>query len=90
MGGFSNHVYGSPALALSMSFAADGRTRLLVPDATRTILRIIAFDGGSLRETGRCALTAPIIGPLVAVATGEVEAVQQGGGQRIKLSRCPP
>lgn len=90
LAGFSNHAYGSPELGLAMSFTAGGRTRLLVPDATRTILRIIAFDGGSLRETGRCALAAPLSGPLVALANGEVEATQQGGKQRLRLADCQP
>ncbi|MBA3032959.1 MAG: hypothetical protein KKF85_11130 [Gammaproteobacteria bacterium] len=90
LAGFSNHVYGSPELGLAMSLTDGGRTRLLVPDATRTILRIIEFAAGSLRETGRCALTAPLSGPLVALANGEVEATQPGGKQRVRLTDCQP
>lgn len=62
--GFSNHVYGSAELSLSMPLAVRGRMRLVVPDAARSSLRVIALEGDRLRETGRCALASPLAGPV--------------------------
>ena len=61
--GFSNHVYGSTALGLSKPALIAGRSQLLVPDAQRANVRVIALSNGSLVETGRCPLPAPITGP---------------------------
>lgn len=61
--GFSNHVYGSTVLGLSKPATIAGRVQLLVPDAQRASVRAIALIGGSLIETGRCPLPAPITGP---------------------------
>ncbi|MFN2321730.1 MAG: hypothetical protein ABR510_02050 [Trueperaceae bacterium] len=63
LGGFSNHVYRSPELALSRPARVDGRMQLLVPDVTRTSVRVIALEGDRLVETYRCAFDAPITGP---------------------------
>ena len=62
--GFSNHLYGSPELAMSAALNWGGTMRLLVPDIERTTLRIIALRGGALTEQGRCALRAPITGAM--------------------------
>ena len=86
--GFSNHVYGSSELRLSMFFTDGGGSRLVVPDTSRTVLRIIEFDGAGLRETGRCALREPIIGPIMDVAPGEIEVTQNGGRQRLRPTNC--
>ena len=61
--GFSNHVYGSTELGLSKPALIAGRLQLLVPDAQRASVRVIALSGASLVETGRCPLPAPITGP---------------------------
>lgn len=63
LAGFSNHAYGTAELGLSTPVAIAGRTQLLVPDTRRGSLRAIALSGGTLIETGRCPLAAPITGP---------------------------
>ena len=63
LAGFSNHVYGSAELGLSKVALIAGRTQLLVPDARRASLRVVALNGANLVETGRCPLIAPITGP---------------------------
>ena len=88
LAGFSNHVYGSAELALSAPFAAAPGMRLLVPDATRTQLRVIALVGGRLVETGRCALGAPAIGPLRAVSPREVSMVTTAGTKVVAPTEC--
>lgn len=88
LGGFSNHVYGSSELALSLPLAAGGRARLLVPDTTRTRLRVIALQDGRLVETGRCALPAPIIGALQVVSPTLVSAGLASTRQVISLETC--
>jgi hypothetical protein len=62
--GFSNHVYGSTTQDLSLALDIGGHARLVVPDASRRVLRIIALEGDKLVETGRCLLDAPITGGL--------------------------
>ncbi|MCF8200173.1 MAG: hypothetical protein K9J42_15505 [Sulfuritalea sp.] len=88
--GFSNHVYGSSELGLSILFSDSGRQRLLIPDQSRTVLRIIEFVAGSLRETGRCILAARITGAIVDLGGGEVEITQGAGRQRLTLTNCHP
>jgi hypothetical protein len=68
LGGFSNHVYGTPELRLSMPVSIRGEALLLVPDATRLRLRLIALQGGRLVEVGHCSLPAPVTGPIVPEA----------------------
>jgi len=75
-------------LALSAPFAAAPGMRLLVPDATRTQLRVIALVGGRLVETGRCALGAPAIGPLRAVSPREVSMVTTAGTKVVAPTEC--
>jgi len=86
--GFSNHVYGSSELRLSMPVSIAGRVRLLVPDAERRRLRVIALESGRLVETGRCELRAPVTGPVRAVSPTQVSAVLASGEQVINLSDC--
>ncbi len=89
LGDFSNHAYGSAELGLSALFADRNGTRLLVPNGNRTMLRVIEFKVGRLRETGRCPLTEPISGPIVVLADGEVEIRQAGGTRRLRPAACP-
>ncbi len=63
LAGFSNHVYGSEELRLSKFALIAGRMQLLVPDARRASVRVVALNGVSLVETGRCPLTVPITSP---------------------------
>lgn len=88
LGGFSNHVYGSSELGLSLPLAADGRARLLVPDTTRMRLRVIALQDGRLVETGRCALPAPILGALQVVSPTLVSVGLASTRQVISLETC--
>ena len=46
--GFSNHVYRTRELGLSLPFVVAGKTRLLVPDSTRQQLRIVGWRTVSL------------------------------------------
>lgn len=90
LSGFSNHVYGSPELRLSTPVSIDGRMRLLVPDATRLRLRVIALEGGRLFEVARCALAAPVTGAIVAVSPATVSVGLPSGRQEIVLKHdCP-
>ncbi len=88
LGGFSNHVYGATELNLSTSFSVSGRTYLLVPDTTRLQLRIIALENDRLVEVGRCALPAPITGPIKSISPLEVSVVTLGGKHTIAPSHC--
>jgi hypothetical protein len=88
--GFSNHRYGSGELGLSTPITVAGKTRLLVPDTTRTQLRIIGLESGRLVETGRCALSAPLTGAISAVSADEISVVLASGAQRITPANCPP
>ena len=72
LGGFSNHVYGTTELSLSTPLSISGRMRLLVPDATRRYLRVIALENGRLVESGRCELPAAITGPIKVNSSKQV------------------
>lgn len=72
LAGFSNHVYHSDELSLSIAMPVGGRTRLLVPDFTRRFLRIIALRDGALVEVGRCPLAEPISGALTRISDTEI------------------
>ncbi len=86
--GFSNHVYGTPELALSAPVSIAGRMRLLVPDAARLHLRIIALEGGGLFEIGRCTVSAPIVGPVKVISPREVSVGLLSGAQAIAPGDC--
>jgi hypothetical protein len=88
LAGFSNHVYGSPELGLAAATPLAGRTRLLVPDATRRYLRIIALEEGRLVETGRCALPAPVTGATRIVSPTVVSVGLATGRQAANLDDC--
>lgn len=88
LGGFSNHVYGSPELELSIPMMLAGRMRLLVPDQTRRQLRIMTLQGGQLLESGRCQVQAPISGALRQVSEREVSVGLTTGRQTLAVDRC--
>ena len=87
--GFSNHVYRTTDLALSMAFTLGDRVRLLVPNAARTQLRVIGLEDGRLVESGRCTLAAPVTGALRAEAAGEVSVGLASGRVRLAPGDCP-
>jgi len=99
LAGFSNHVYGSPELGLAAPVFLAGRMHLLVPDATRRFLRIIALEGDRLVEVGRCALPAPVTGATrvlsasavsLGLATGPHAVVPEDClARRARLSELP-
>lgn len=82
LAGFSNHVYGTTELGLSMPMSVAGRMRLLVPDAARLALRIVTLENGRLVETGRCALAAPVTNAIRLISPREV-AIGQGAGRQV-------
>ena len=84
LAGFSNHAYGSAELRLS---AVDGQ-RLLVPDATRTRLRVVALQQGRLVEVSHCALASPVVGEVKPISPDEVMLRLATGPARIKLADC--
>jgi len=88
LGGFSNHVYGSPERALSTPLTLAGRTVLLVPDKTRLQLRIIALENDRLVEAGRCALSARITGAIHSISSREVSVITLSGPQVITPDDC--
>jgi|CXWL01.1.fsa_nt_gi hypothetical protein len=89
LAGFSNHIYGSSQLAMSAPVPVGGRMYLLVPDAARLSLRVIALEGGRLVEARRCALFAPLTGALRVIAPSEISVDLRSGPQSIVLSDCP-
>jgi len=89
LAGFSNHIYGSPQLAMSAPVSVGGRMYLLVPDAARLLLRVIALEGGRLVEVRRCALSASLTGALRVIAPSKVSVDLRSGPQSIVLSDCP-
>ncbi|MBE0627774.1 MAG: VCBS repeat-containing protein [Burkholderiales bacterium] len=88
LAGFSNHVYGTTELALSAPVSIAGRMRLLVPDATRLQLRIIALEGGRLVEIGRCDLSAPVTGPIEPLSPGRFAVGLASGRQVVAAQDC--
>lgn len=86
--GFSNHRFGSIEQRLSMPVMIAGRMRLLVPDATRSHLRVIAFDARRLVEVGRCNLAAPVTGDMRAISAAEVSVTLESGPQSLNPGNC--
>lgn len=89
LGGFSNHIYHSTDLALSVPFALAGTMRLLVPDAARLQLRVVGLEAGRLVEVGRCALPAPVTGAMRAIPPLHVLLGLLSGPERIAPGECP-
>ena len=90
MDGFSNHTYGSPEQALSLVTRVDSQPRLLVPDATKTALRLIALRQGHLVETARCPLENRLTGPVQLLSDDNVRIFANGGQQLVNVSTCAP
>jgi hypothetical protein len=88
LAGFSNHVYGTSDLGLSAPVLVGGRVHLLVPDAPRLRLRLIALEGGGLVEVGRCAVPAPVTGAIRVVSTSVVSIGLASGQRMIALNDC--
>lgn len=88
LAGFSNHVFGSTDLALSVPIKIEGKPRLLVPDARRQRLRVIAFEQGRLIEVGRCDLATPIVGAIQPVSPRDVSVGLQGGRALVTPANC--
>lgn len=86
--GFSNHAYGTEELGLSMPLRLGGRMHLLVPDAQRLQLRVIALERGRLVEVSRCALPSQLVGALRMEAPSVVSAGLLAGRQTLALDRC--
>ncbi|MBG6076337.1 hypothetical protein [Polaromonas sp. CG_9.11] len=87
--GLSNHVYRTQELALSMPFLIAGKTRLLVPDATRLQLRIVGLENGRLVETGRCPLLSPVTGAMQKISPSEVSLGLLSGRTMLVPNDCP-
>ncbi|MDP3230422.1 MAG: VCBS repeat-containing protein [Acidovorax sp.] len=88
LGGFSNHALGSMELALSQAFEMGGKVRLLVPDTTRTELRVVGFENRRLVEQGRCTLPTAITGGIQAVSSTQVSVGLRSGPQTISPKDC--
>jgi len=86
--GFSNHVYGSPELALSTVVSIAGRMYLLVPDTTRRQLRIVGMNGEQLLDAGRCPLAAPLTGAVELVSESAVSVGLLTGRQLLIVDDC--
>lgn len=68
LAGFSTHVIGSRTLqqAVTFDFDADGRADIILPDASRKALKVVAFKGGALRVIATLPFSGEIDSPLVA------------------------
>jgi hypothetical protein len=88
LAGFSNHVYGTAELALSMPMSINGRTHLLVPDTTRRYLRVIALQSRRLTEIRRCELAEPITGAIKQISLNEVSVDTQHDRQILNPNDC--
>ena len=88
LGGFSNHVYGSPELGLSAHQTVAEQVRLLVPDNSRRQLRVIEFTSGHLTEVGRCALPALVTGAIKPLAGSEVSVGLATGSYLVISNNC--
>lgn len=88
LAGFSNHVYGTLELGLSRPVMIGGHMRLLVPDAARLNLRIIALVLGRLVEVGRCALPAPVTDAIKVISPSVVSVGLATGQRNVVLEDC--
>ena len=80
--GFSNHAIGSRELTLAgiVDLFYDGTPELVVPDTTRTELRIMSVQDGQLVEVERAKLDAPIVQMKTDYASfGALVAIQANG-----------
>jgi len=89
LAGFSNHIFGRSELDLAAIVSVGGQLRMLVPDSSRSRLRLIALERGALKEVGYCATSAQVTGPIQVVSPAVVLIGIASGQQRIVLSDCP-
>lgn len=80
LAGFSNHVIGSTELALHaiLDWDLDGRLDVVLPDASRTALRIVSLKQGRLVEIDRLPLPGPASTRIAAATGGLVLGTQNG------------
>ncbi len=90
LSGFSNHALGSSELGLSTPVDIGRGMRLVVPDTTRRLLRVVALHRDRLVETARCELPTQVSGAIEPVATGEVLVGLGSQKIRVRLDRCRP
>lgn len=88
LGGFSNHRYGTTELAMSALMSISGQMRLLVPDDTRSQLRVVGLENGRLFDTGRCILPAPVTGAIKVISPSAVSIILRSGRQVILPKDC--
>lgn len=88
LGGFSNHVFGNSELGLSAIVSVEGQWRMLVPDSTRSRLRLIAWERGLLKEVGQCAISALVEGPIQVISPALALVGTGSGQQRIVPREC--
>lgn len=86
--GFSNHVFGSEQLDLSITLSSEGKVTMLVPDNARLLLREVALEAGKLVVKRSCKLDSPIVGSMVALDSGRIKAQLLGGEAIIHLQHC--
>ncbi|MBT3788899.1 MAG: VCBS repeat-containing protein [Alphaproteobacteria bacterium] len=81
--GFSNHGIGmrSMQLATSADVNGDGIVDLIVPNESRTAIRIVTFANGHFRELHRITLKAGISGNMVLLENGR----ENGEGGRVQV-----
>lgn len=88
LAGFSNHQYGMTEQNLSAVVTQGGQWRMLVPDSTRSRLRVIAWERGALKEVAQCATSALVTGPMQVVSPAVVLVGTAAGQQKIVISEC--
>ncbi len=88
LGGFSNHIYGSPELGMSLPFNYQGKAVLIVPDAIRQNLRIVALDNQTLREIAHCTFNVPINGAVTRRTNDSLSVSTFSSRKIVNLSAC--
>ncbi len=80
LSGFSNHVIGSTELALHavLDWDLDGRPDIVLPDVSRTALRIISLKQGKLVQVDHLPLPGPLNTRIAAATGGLVLGTQNG------------
>ncbi|MDZ7857088.1 hypothetical protein [Sphaerotilus sp.] len=86
--GFSNHVYGSTELGLSVPGVFRGGMGLFVPDVGRRHLRILRLQGERLVDVGRCALPDKVTGSIEVVSASELTIGLGSGRHTVRLDAC--
>ena len=71
-----------------MPVAINGQMRLLVPDVSRSKLRVVGLKDGKLADVGQCVLPSPLVGPIRLVGPAEVSLGLLSGVRQMRLSDC--